>query len=108
MSEFSEESYYALSDIAESLSILRQPKTCWQTVIDGYSIDLPKWRVRYDGETNLLIEEVDISKSSYERWQVLEIHRLVDSHSQAVIVAAKLASERQALIKEGDSEDLTH
>jgi hypothetical protein len=91
-----EETFYALSDISQSLSFFRQPTTSWEE-LTRFIDDRFHWRTRYDQETRLLIEEQDNSKTRLGDWRVSAIHQGIEDRTKAIILAAHLTEVKQKL-----------
>lgn len=98
-----EEIFYTLSDISASLSVFRQPTTNWEQ-LTCLSVGDVHWRTRWDTETGLLIEEEDSSKTHWGNWQVSVIHQDVKDKTKAVLIAAKLTSDRQEQLEKDAAE----
>ena len=73
-----------------ALMTFKQPDTCWETVVDGEAIEIHGYRIRYDCETKLLIEEIYPTDDPAAQWTVEKVHCNIPTRTRAVLLAAQL------------------
>jgi hypothetical protein len=77
-----------------ALLTFKQPDSFWETIIDGETISIHNYRIRYDAETQLLIEEKYSIEDSNSEWQVQAIYQKVKSRTEAVLLGAQLVTKK--------------